>query len=156
MADASSPTTLYSQKINHVVDARAALDNSYFLFKNSFGVYEVVRCTGQVQEQSTIVKQEAKRYLNADYAITDAASVIWAQSEQRSWQINSGFKDKTEMQHFVDFLLSTSVYKITSSVFVPVTIQVGDAQLSATRSGRLNNVTFTALADVANKNQSYV
>lgn len=149
VGNSNTPTNKYSQEVTHVVDTRPQLDQSVFIFKNSFGVFEAVRCTGTVAESTVIAKENASRWLPPGYQVTEAASITHSQTEQRQWQINSGHKSKTEMRHFVEFLLSPSVYRVASGYFEPVTIKAEEAQLAASRSGRLNNVTFTAVADKA-------
>ena len=150
-----SSATQYSQKVLHVVDARPQLQQTNFLYKNGFGVYEVFRCTGTVIEQSRVEMQIAQRSLAADYAVTDAQSVTLGQQEQRSWQVNTGYKSKEEMQRFVALLLSPSVYRL-DGFFRPVTVVPSEVTLAESRSGRLNEATFTVLADAPLMQGSYV
>jgi hypothetical protein len=144
---ASNDVTLqYSQKVQHLLDTRPQLHETNLLFKNGFGVFEVFRCTGTVIEQTSPQKQTAQRALSPDYGVTDAQTVTFGQQETRAWQINTGYKSKAEMQLFVALALSPSVYKI-DGFFRPVTLQTNEVTLAASRSGRLNEATFTANAD---------
>jgi hypothetical protein len=135
-----------SQKIEHIIDTRPQMQETNLLFKNGFGVYEVFRCTGTVSEETSPQKQTAQRALSANYAVTDAQTVTYGQQETRAWQINTGFKSKAEMQRFVALMLSPQVYKL-DGFFRPVFLQTSEATLAASRSGRLNEATFTAIAD---------
>lgn len=150
-----SSATLYSQKIEHILDTRPQLQETNLLFKNGYGVFEVFRCTGTVTEATSPQKQTAQRTLPADYGVTDAQTVTYGQQENRAWQINTGFKSKAEMQRFVALMLSTQVYKL-DAFFRPVYIQTSEATLAASRSGRLNQATFTAITDAPLTQGSHV
>jgi hypothetical protein len=146
VADSASGLTLMSQKIEHIIDTRPQMQETNLLFKNGYGVFEVFRCTGTVTEATSPQKQTAQRALPASYAVTDAQTVTYGQQETRAWQINTGFKSKAEMQRFVALMLSPQVYKL-DGFFRPVFLQTSEATLAASRSGRLNEATFTAIAD---------
>lgn len=156
VVDYASSTAGYSQTITFTIDTRPPIEESHWLYKNAFGVYEIFRCTGTVAEELRIEKTTAERHLPADYAVTDAATITTNQGQQRQWQINTGYKSKSEIRQMIEMLVSPSVYWVRSSHFMPVQIQVNEAALTATRSGRANQLDFTAVEDTMQKHYTHV
>lgn len=146
----------YSQTISFAIDTRPPVEESHWLYKNAFGAYEVVRCTGTVIEELSIEKTQAERHLPADYTVTDAASITTANTQQRQWQINTGYKSKAEIRQLIEMLVSPSVYWVRPTHFMPVKIQVDNAELTNTRSGRANQLDFTAVEDTKQKHYTHV
>jgi len=94
------------------------LDETYyenqrsFIFKNSFGVFDSLRCTGKFisgleyqRETSQMIPQELETFSNAPMVATKI-------EETRTFKANSGWLDREYLMYLRDFLRSTEIYEV--------------------------------------------
>jgi hypothetical protein len=94
------------------------LDETYyenqrsFIFKNSFGVFDSLRCTGKFisgleyqRETSQMIPQELETFSNAPIVATKI-------EETRTFKANTGWLDREYLMYLRDFLRSTEIYEV--------------------------------------------
>jgi hypothetical protein len=96
-----------------------------FLFENSFGGFDTLRCNGDMQALAEFSKTESVVPVQAGYAATDAVVKVKSQGYGDSFEVFSGFKPLAEIIYLRDFLNSENVYEIVDGALVPVVVNTG-------------------------------
>ncbi len=148
IGDASNRETLYSQKITFFLDYRAPIAETTFLYRNAYGAMEVFRATGTNEQQVNHDGSLIRKVLPWDYTPSQHHTIRNDVKNNLIWEVNSGFKTKSEMAQIHEMLASDMVWLIGSSRFIPVTLVAGEGQLFGTESGRLNEVTLIAIGEI--------
>jgi hypothetical protein len=98
----------------------------YFLFENSLGSFDTLRCSGKAVVTAIVEKDIIQRHLPMDYAALDgelqAGSATFRKESDHSSGHLTGRYGKAYQQYLLDFMVSKQVYEITSGNRVPVVI----------------------------------
>lgn len=148
VGDTSNRDTLYSQKITLKLDHRIPIDETTFLYRNAFGAMEVLRCTGAMEQKLAHEAILVNRRLPADYTTAQHHTIRNDVRNNLVWEVNTGFKTKSEMLQVHELLASDMVWLIGSNRFIPVTLEGGGADLQGTESGRLNETTIVVSGEI--------
>lgn len=99
----------------------------YFLFRNSLGSYDTLRCAGKALVTVAIDKQVRQKYLPMNYEALDGELAADGASFQKKSDISSGYLTGKSglqyQQYLLDFLISPEVYEITNGTRIPVVIK---------------------------------
>ena len=144
----------YSETLLIKIDQTPKPEENWFLFKNSFGVYETFRCTGESAENLQSTRKEFSSLLPANAGVLDRSRKALNVDAEMYREVNTGWKNKDEAQHMVDLFLSDDVYQIKPTYFLPVRIEAAAAELFSTSSGRQNATKLKVTNDVNEKYHS--
>jgi hypothetical protein len=98
-----------------VIDYRYFENTRYFRFRNSWGTYDSLRCTGVFE---TIVEHEREKVMfmsdetETMYNTPGAYSMI---KEAQSFKANSGWLTKEFLNYLRDFMLSSDIFEVEDS-----------------------------------------
>lgn len=132
-----------STKITVVLDGVADLDTHIFMYRNSKGVYEIIRAKGVAGTSAKTQRDETRLKLADNAAATDRAHKNYNSSSRKSLEINTGLHSKDEIEHWLEFLDSEDVYLVQGANTLPVTIAEYSGDLHSTHSGKRNALNFT-------------
>lgn len=117
-------TTRISEVRTFVLDYRFQSYARYFMFKNSLGVYEVIRTTGKCTKVPDTQKEFATIPLPINFTHLDSAEKQISEVTLVEYTINSGFfTDKLTSDYFQEFVKSSDVYWLKLSTAYPVGIK---------------------------------
>jgi hypothetical protein len=101
----------------------------FFLFQNSLGSYDTLRCTGLAQVTAEVTKTIRQKHLKMNYETLDgeleASGATFRKQSDNSTGFMTGSFGLAYQQYLLDFLISPKVYDITNGVRVPVVIDSG-------------------------------
>jgi len=156
ITESGNSANVYSETVSFMVDRWNKPEINYLLFKNSFGVYEVIHFSGKTTNKVANKRKDFTAFIAPDAGVTDRKKVNLQVNLEFKDTINTGFLTKAESLFFSDFLISDDIYVFGDGAFYPVRILAGSAQLFGTDSGTFNGATFTIVRDVNEKHVSYV
>lgn len=135
-------STLRSPYITITLDRKKYRDETYLLYRNSWGFFEVARLTG-VRETSAIIQSEEHiRQLPFNYTASDRSGRNMGSSYQLIDTLYSGFRQKGEMNHLLDLLRSEDIRIIEGDKVRPVILEPDNIAMYDTESGRQNAASF--------------
>ncbi|AEV34143.1 hypothetical protein Oweho_3192 [Owenweeksia hongkongensis DSM 17368] len=144
----SNLTTALSNTAFFELDQSKNIDEIHILYRNSFGVPDVYRFTGEVGHFTNFNKTAANLYVDTPTADTDRTQVHTESYYQKSIEINTQYFEKQEQDQLIDFLNSKDYFLLLSDgEKVPVTISAGTLGNHTSNSGRRNAHTFTINLD---------
>lgn len=130
------------------LDMSKNIDEVHILYRNSFGVPDVYRFTGQKGTFTDFTKTAANLYVDTPTADTDRTQVHTESYYQKSIEVNTQYFEKQEQDQLIDFLNSKDYFLLLSDgEKVPVTISAGTLGNHTSNSGRRNAHTFTINLD---------
>jgi hypothetical protein len=109
----------------------------YFLFRNSFGVYECVRTTGKVSKNIEVKKESSLVELPANYKVRDVSEKVEKASGSNEYFVNSGYMDPDLADYFQEFLQSDDTLWLRMGKIYPVFVK--DAKANVFKDGEFNN-----------------
>lgn len=98
----------------------------YFLFKNKFGAYEMLRTTGRMIQKQKIEKTFATTSLPSNFTFSNQNQKQIDSSKTISYVVNFGFTSTEDIAIQNDFLDSNEVYWLKEGTAVPVQVQSSD------------------------------
>jgi len=111
-------TTAVSIQQIYLLDASFFPDARVLCLTNSFGLWELVLCTGQV-EQTNEIKPEI--------AVTDGSlfpdKLAWKVTKNDVVTVNTGFLTKAQTQWLSDLLNTTEAYELNGSTLHPIVLK---------------------------------
>ena len=126
-----SNSDLASEIRTFIIDYTYQKYARYFFFKNSFGVYELVRTTGKVIKSLNISKEFINIPLPDNFKQVDKAEKQINADAETLYKINSGYlPDKYWADWFQEFLLSEDVYWLKRGKAYPCNIRESKNQIS--------------------------
>jgi len=114
-----------------------------FLFKNSFGFWEVIKTSGYKKEIIKTERNIYKRYVTADYKANEGAYKTVVKKTFREFEINTGSKLNYEIQQIASALASEYFFEINISKrqYVKCEIITDSVQIR-NEEKQLQNITF--------------
>lgn len=99
----------------------------HFIFRNSFGTYDVMRCTGRVQRDFKYDRASGMTITEEDPTEFNAPGKQFDNNKTQIFTANTGFID-SKMKEFTDeFLLSGEIYEVVDDALYAVTITTEQA-----------------------------
>jgi len=101
-----------SETFTYKMDLVEKKNARYFLFSNSYKMYEGVRFIGRSIQDVTIESMSSTRKLNKDYSFSDKTIIKNIIEESHRVQAATGWLTPDEMNWFREIIKSTDVYEI--------------------------------------------
>jgi hypothetical protein len=115
---------LISEVRTFIIDYKYQQYARYFHFKNSWGVYELLRSTGKVTKTQGITKEFITLPLPSDFTEKDKSEKQIDVQVTTSYKFNTGYlPDKYFADWMQEFLSSDDVYWLKKGIAYPVNIQ---------------------------------
>jgi hypothetical protein len=133
---------VYTYLMNYTYQAYSR----WWVFKNSFGVYEVIRTTGKSKKYSDKQKSFISLALPDLYKTIDRDKLQSSLDSNFVFEVNSGPLSREEALHFDEFLNSNDVYALLNGKAVPVVVYDGKFLLTD-ESENINNISFIIESD---------
>lgn len=94
----------------------------FFLFRNSFSAYDIVRFTGKGELNPEYERVSGYRDIEDDYTSLNAPLKLFSAIESQKMKANSGWITLEEKKHLRDFLLSRESYEIIDDKIYPIIV----------------------------------
>lgn len=107
----------------------------FFLYENSFGAWETLRCNGDMEAVASVAKTEAANLLQAGYAATDAIIQQKSQGYEDAFTVFTGYKSKAEAIHLREFINSENYFEVIDGYRIPVVVDAGSFKLEFDKTG---------------------
>lgn len=125
-----------------ILDNKDYVNIRYFIFRNSMGGFDTLRCVGENYSAVEVSRQEAAKILDYDYTTDDRAEDNYRNVEKQSFKTSTGwlnhifpYENPAESaQYMRDFLLSTEIWEldIDNELKYPVKITSSKIAISQT------------------------
>lgn len=129
MVDKTPTLKLLSEKRTFNIIQNTPLDAKYYLFKNSFGVYESICFTGKKTKGLKMDKLKTDKILQFSDNKTINEVVYGDRSFQITADIYTGFKTQAELDAFIDFCHGRDYLEQTATYFKPVDLDMNSITL---------------------------
>lgn len=116
----SNPAIGKSEERTYIVDHEYYKHQRYFLYQNSLGGFETLRCTGKFEDNIEVLQQEGERVLPAMYDKGSAAYFAFSTRYDYGFKANVGPLDAASKRHLIEFLISRHRYEILRDGFAPI------------------------------------
>ena len=129
-----------SEKRTYLADYRQELHSHLFIWRNSFGMYDMDLFTGAYLQGVASEKQVFSLTNNYSFAVTDAPTRVMRSTEVERISASIGWMEDPQRANWLrELLLSREVYEIVDNNLVPVVITSGDVEL-VTEGKTMHNV----------------
>jgi hypothetical protein len=102
----------------------------YFIYQNSFGSIETLRCTGNISRDNQFDKLTGKRILSAEYSPADMQYFDFDVKNRPVIKCNTGQLYRAWKDHLQEFYQSGFIYEIVGNRFIPVVLVSDKLKLS--------------------------
>lgn len=118
----ADPTALEnrSEDRTYILDHQYYKHARYFLYQNSLGGFETLRCTGKFTDKIEVLQQEGQRVLPANYGPNQASYFPYGTRYDYGMEANAGALDAESKRHLIEFLISEHRYEILPEGFVAI------------------------------------
>lgn len=107
----------------YVMDYQDNLENRFWLFTNSLGVFEIIRTEGKTSETHELTKETSSNYLPAGYPVSLGEIQSRTLGSTETLDVSTGYLDsKTEAVWAKEILLSDKVFLLTADSRIPYRI----------------------------------
>lgn len=100
-------------------------NDRYFLYKNSFGVYDTFRTSGTLKSSTETFKNETEQNVPFNYTTNQHNLRFESEGFIERHQVSTGPKSKEELQQLIDLVNSDTVYLFKDNDLVPVVVPKG-------------------------------
>jgi len=118
----SSGQQVISEVYNFNIDQTYKEYDRQFLFRNSFGWYDVMRATGKVNRILTFVKTEGYAVVEDFETVLNSPDRNFFSFETQTFTATTGWVSKQSQEWLRDFLISREVYEIIDGLLYPIKI----------------------------------
>ncbi|NJO90766.1 MAG: hypothetical protein HC831_18730 [Chloroflexia bacterium] len=105
---------------------------TYFLYQNSLGAFETLRCTGNLEKIVSHGRQSGKRIIDFTYTQSTRQYFNYDIRSRETVKMNTGYLFRDWKSHLQEFYHSEGIYEIGSS-FLPVVLNTEKLNLPDTR-----------------------
>jgi len=109
---------IISQVRTYEIEFRQQQFSHTFIFRNSFGAYDVFRATGRKKHNNKYGRMVLERNFS-EYTLEQQYQIL----ESESFQVNSGYISKTTKNWLRELMLSEEVFEILGDYKFPILIQ---------------------------------
>lgn len=118
----NSGQQVISEVYNFNIDQTYKEYDRQFLFRNSFGWYDVMRATGKVNRILTFVKTEGYAVVEDFETVLNSPDRNFFSFETQTFTATTGWVTKQNQEWLRDFLISREVYEIIDGLLYPIKI----------------------------------
>jgi hypothetical protein len=129
-----------TEKRSYLLDYFVYPHAQTFLFQNSLGGFETLRCTGEVQWTTNMERQTGERVTGPEYAADDAQMLRFGASSYESVKANTGMQlNRAWFDYLQEFFRSDYIFRIGSDFKLPVVLEGNQY-----KRGRSNDYEYAA------------
>lgn len=110
-----------SRTMEFVLDRTLYPNQRFFIFRNSLGGYDSVRCTGETIKETEVNRLTVER-ITQDFSVMDPPRRQIFAKEMQKYSANTGFITKLESEYLRDFFLSNEIYEFIENRLYPVLV----------------------------------
>ncbi|HOW26163.1 MAG TPA: hypothetical protein PK711_10895 [Bacteroidales bacterium] len=110
-----------SRTMEFILDRTVYPNQRFFIFRNSLGGYDSIRCTGETIKQTDIARFTVERII-PDFSVMDPPRRQLFARETQKYSTNTGFITKLESEYLRDFFLSSEIYEFIENRLYPVMV----------------------------------
>lgn len=118
-----------SEVVNYYLVEDGYLD-TYFIIRNSFGVFESIRATGTKTNEFSTQKSLLRRVLQAGYETTEGESEYYQTMFEERWEVTIQANNAQEFEWMKELLLSKDAYLLSGEILVKVLIEPGSFEMA--------------------------
>jgi len=111
-----------SEVQTYIVDQDYYENKRYFLFANSLGGFDTFRITGDIEGETEIIKENARRITYPVYQVDDAQDYVFGISRRNKFTANTGYLTKESRLHAQELFGSDKIYLLNNNKRIPVII----------------------------------
>jgi hypothetical protein len=123
-----------SERYRFIPDNNDFLNTRHFIFRNSFGVYDALYCTGQFEKTGSYERTVISTIDETEFTAHLSRQKVFYPEETQSYSANTGFISKDILDYLRDFLLSEEIWEVRGDILVPVVLTSKQAQMFKDRS----------------------
>lgn len=117
--------TRISEIRTYVFDYNSYGNTRYFIFRNSLGVYEILRATGLMSRTDDYDRETGRQIVDTDYTAQEREELSIANMEQQRFSVAMGwlnqYGEADEYRNWLrDFALSKEVYYVDGTTLKPI------------------------------------
>lgn len=95
-----------------------------FLYQNSIGGFETIRCTGEFQETGNMERQSGERVLGSEYTPDEAQKMRFGAASFASISANTGMQLNRSWYNYLDeFFRSDLIFELQSGYKIPIVME---------------------------------
>ncbi len=143
LLDASN-NDLYAPRKYKVKD-QPFLHLRYFIFQNSKGGVDTLRCTGKLTKVQKVERVKAYRAREYAYQLPERLVISKVTDEETMYEISTGHITKAYSDYLQEFMRSEYVYEYRNGAYYPVLIEPGSYERFIEDSG-MYSVSFKFIA----------
>lgn len=129
-----------TEKRTYLLDYFVYPHAQIFLYQNSLGSFETLRCTGEFQSTTKMERQSGERVLGAEYAPEEAQMLRFAASSYESVKANTGLQlNRAWFDYLQEFFRSDYIFRIGAGYKVPIVLEGNQY-----KRGKSNDYEFAA------------
>ena len=110
-----------SRTMEFVLDRTLYPNQRFFIFRNSLGGYDSVRCTGETIKETEVNRLTVER-ITQDFSVMDPPRRQIFAKEMQKYSATTGFITKLESEYMRDFFLSNEIYEFIENRLYPVLV----------------------------------
>lgn len=137
-----NPASPITPNVRYALKDEFELDSTVLVFKNSFGIYEVVEIPGMVEHSTAVARKEAVRVIPRGAGVTESETVTTSASYKLKRKLATGFVSKEEADWLNELAVTTSLYEFDGTHHLPVNIVLDSFPRYNSVSDELNIFTF--------------
>lgn len=118
----------------YILDKRCIRQETYFIFGNSLGGFDTLRCTTGLVSGIKISKDEYEPLTGWRYDF-EQGQIIASSEVEENIKVNTGWVSLEYIKTLKDFLVSPSIYLIEDGRYLPVILLMGTVNLYSEGSG---------------------
>jgi len=132
--------TLYKPKVYYLKD-QPFLYVRYFIFQNSLGGVDTLRCTGTLTKLHKVEREKSYRAREFTFQNPQRLVISTVTDEEMMYELNTGHIKKAYADYLQEFLRSEYVYEYKNGAYYPVQIEPGSWELFEEGKG-MYSITF--------------
>lgn len=150
-AYASSGTITYlSEARSYYVDRLPQKEVRYIVYENGFCLPEILRCTGEFNDQLNVQRQERTHVLPVGYSEKSQEISQWKEEYNNRLTFRTGYIGRQEVDALQELLIYNRSFEVEGTTYIPLHIEGNRYQVSNTNEF-LNGVQFVAIRRLQDK-----
>lgn len=114
--------TVLSEVRTFVLDQQDHFQERYFIFKNSFGHYDCIRCTGIFEKTNELRRRLIEQETDPDYQEKSAEIINFKSFQEETFKGNLGYISREMKNYLQEFTGSTKIFEARGDLLFPVVL----------------------------------
>lgn len=147
---ASGTITYLSEARSYYIDRLPQKEVRYIVYENGFCLPEILRCTGEFNDQLNIQRQERTHVLPVGYTNKSQEISQWKEEYNNRLTFRTGYIGRQEVEALQELLIYNRSFEVEGTTYIPLHIEGNRYQVSNTNEF-LNGVQFVAIRRLKDK-----